>query len=50
MKGCLNVRGLTIQEVNKCVKDRRDWRRIVGGTWVIRSEAGCMKPLTLWII
>ena len=30
MKGCLNVRGLTIQEAKECVKDRREWRRLVG--------------------
>ena len=31
VKGCLNDRGLTIPEAKECVKDRREWRRIVGG-------------------
>ena len=31
VKGCLSYRGLTILEAKKCVKDRREWRRIVGG-------------------
>ena len=30
VKGCLNVRGLTIQKVKKCVKDRKEWKRILG--------------------
>ena len=31
VKGCLSVRGLTIQEAKGCVKARRGWRRIKGG-------------------
>ena len=31
MKGCLSDRGLNIPEAKECVKDRREWRRIVGG-------------------
>ena len=27
----LNDRGLSIPEAKECVKDRREWRRIVGG-------------------
>ena len=30
VKGCLNDRGLSIPEAKECVKDRREWRRIVG--------------------
>ena len=30
VKGCLNVRGLTIQEAKEYVKDTREWKRIVG--------------------
>ena len=30
-KGCLSDRGLTIPETKECVKDKREWRRIVGG-------------------
>ena len=30
-KGCLGERGLSIPEAKECVKDRREWRRIVGG-------------------
>ena len=30
VKGCLSDRGLTIPEAKDCVKDRREWRRIVG--------------------
>ena len=29
--GCLSERGLSIPEAEECVKDRREWRRIVGG-------------------
>ena len=31
VKGCLSDRGLTISDAKECVKDRREWRRIVGG-------------------
>ena len=31
VKGCLNDSGLTIPEVKECVKDSREWRRIVRG-------------------
>ena len=31
VKGCLSDRGLTIPEAKECGKDRREWRRIVGG-------------------
>ena len=31
VKGCLIDRGLTIPEAKECVKDRREWTRIVGG-------------------
>ena len=31
MKGCLSDRGLSIPEAKECVKDRREWRRIVEG-------------------
>ena len=31
VKGCLNDRGLSIPEAKECAKDRREWRRIVGG-------------------
>ena len=31
VKGCLSERGLSIPEAEECVKDRREWRRIVGG-------------------
>ena len=31
VKGCLSERGLSIPEAEECVKDRRKWRRIVGG-------------------
>ena len=27
----LSDRGLTVPEAKECVKDRREWRRIVGG-------------------
>ena len=30
-KCCLGDRGLTISEAKECVKDRREWRRIVEG-------------------
>ena len=30
VKGWLSDRGLTIPEAKQCVKDRREWRRIVG--------------------
>ena len=30
-KGCLSERGLSIPEAKERVKDRREWRRIVGG-------------------
>ena len=30
-KGYLSDRELTIPEAKECVKDRREWRRIVGG-------------------
>ena len=35
----------------ECVKDRREWRRIVGEgtTMMIQGEAGCMKQLKLWM-
>ena len=32
VKGCLNVRGLTIQDAKEIVKHRREWGSIVGGT------------------
>ena len=28
---CLSERGLSIPEAKECVKDGREWRRIVGG-------------------
>ena len=28
---CWSGRGLSITEAKECVKDRREWRRIVGG-------------------
>ena len=31
IKGCLSDRGLTIPKAKKCVKDRKEWRRIVRG-------------------
>ena len=31
VKGCLSERRLSIPEAKECVKDRREWRRIVGG-------------------
>ena len=31
VKGCLSDRELSIQEAKECVKDRREWRRIVEG-------------------
>ena len=31
VKGCLSDRRLTIPEAKDCGKDRREWRRIVGG-------------------
>ena len=31
VKGCLSERGLIIPEAEECVKDRREWRRIIGG-------------------
>ena len=31
VKGCLSERGLSIPEAKECAKDRRKWRRIVGG-------------------
>ena len=31
VKGCLSDRGLTIPKVKECVKDGREWRRILGG-------------------
>ena len=31
VKCCLSERGLSISEAKECVKDRREWRRIVGG-------------------
>ena len=31
MKRCSNDRELTIPETKECVKDRREWRRIIGG-------------------
>ena len=31
IKGCLSERGLSIPEAKECVKDMREWRRIVGG-------------------
>ena len=31
VKGCLSDRGLSIPEAKECVKDRREWRRIVRG-------------------
>ena len=31
VKGCVSDRGLTIPEAKECVKDRREWRRFVGG-------------------
>ena len=50
VKGCLNDRGLSIPEAKECVKDRREWRRIVGGaTKMIQGEARCMKQLKLWM-
>ena len=30
VKGCLSDRGLTISEAKEYIKDRREWRRIVG--------------------
>ena len=34
VKGCLSDRGLTILEAKECIKDRREWRCIVGGGYV----------------
>ena len=31
VKGCVSDRGLTIPEAKEYVKDRREWRCIVGG-------------------
>ena len=31
MKGYWNDKGLTIPDAKECVKDRREWERIVGG-------------------
>ena len=31
VKSCLSERGLSIPEAKECVKDMREWRRIVGG-------------------
>ena len=31
VKGCLNGRELTIPEAKECVKDKREWKRIVRG-------------------
>ena len=31
MDGLIEARGLTTPEVKECVKDRREWRHIVGG-------------------
>ena len=31
VKGCLSDRGSSIPEDKECVKDRKEWRRIVGG-------------------
>ena len=31
VKDCLSKKGLKIPEAKECVKDRREWRRIVGG-------------------
>ena len=31
VKGCLSDKGLTIPEAKECVKERREWRRIVEG-------------------
>ena len=31
VKDCLCDKGLTFPEAKECVKDRREWRRIVGG-------------------
>ena len=31
VKGCLSDRGLTIPEAKECVKDSREWKRIVWG-------------------
>ena len=51
VKGCLNVRGLTIQKTKECVKDKREWRRFVGESDVVKqSEASCLKSLTHWKI
>ena len=31
VNGCLSESGLSIPEAKECVKDRREWRRVVGG-------------------
>ena len=31
VKGCLSDRGLSVPEAKECLRDRREWRRIVGG-------------------
>ena len=39
VKGCLN------DKAKEWVKDRKEWRRIVGGEQMIQGEAGCMKQV-----
>ena len=31
VNGCLSDRGLIFPKAKECVKDRREWKRIVGG-------------------
>ena len=54
VKSCLSDRGLSIPEAKECVKDRREWKRIIGegATYrcmILQGEAGCMKQLKLWM-
>ena len=58
IQACLSDGGLTIPEAKKCVKDRREWRRIVKGRWrwsrvkQVVWNSGCFELLRsgTWLI
>ena len=50
VKSWLSDRGPTIPEAKESVKDRKEWRCMLGTMYMIQGEAGCMlKQLKLWM-
>ena len=49
VKRCLSKRGLSIPEAEECVKDRREWRRIVGGDVDDPGRSRFYETVKLWM-